>query len=40
MALIVNSRSFHAEDFALVGWWGIPFGPIYTVAALATNFRR
>lgn len=21
------------------GWWGIPFGPIYSVQALATNFR-
>lgn len=22
----------------LLGWWGLPFGPIYTIAALATNF--
>ena len=21
------------------GWWGIPFGPIYSIQALATNFR-
>ncbi len=21
------------------GWWGIPFGPIYSFQALATNFR-
>ncbi len=21
----------------LLGWWGIPWGPIYTVSALATN---
>ena len=20
------------------GWWGIPYGPIYTVMALITNF--
>ena len=23
----------------LLGWWGIPFGPIHTIKALATNFR-
>lgn len=23
----------------LLGWWGIPWGPIYSVGALATNFR-
>lgn len=23
----------------LLGWWGIPFGPIYTIAALITNFK-
>lgn len=23
----------------LLGWWGIPFGPIYSVQTLATNFR-
>lgn len=23
----------------LFGWWGIPWGPIYTVQALVTNFR-
>lgn len=22
----------------VVGWWGIPWGPIYTVASLITNF--
>ena len=21
------------------GWWGIPWGPIYTIQALATNFQ-
>jgi hypothetical protein len=24
---------------ALLGWWGFPWGPIYTVAAISTNFR-
>lgn len=23
----------------LLGWWGIPWGPIYTVGALITNLR-
>jgi hypothetical protein len=23
----------------LMGWWGIPWGPIYTVESLAVNFR-
>jgi hypothetical protein len=23
----------------LAGWWGIPWGPIYTLQALATDFR-
>jgi len=23
----------------LVGWWGIPWGPIWTIQALVTNFR-
>ena len=22
----------------LLGWWGIPWGPIYTIGALITNF--
>lgn len=22
-----------------LGWWGIPFGPIYTIIALVTNFK-
>lgn len=22
----------------LLGWWGIPWGPIFTIAALITNF--
>lgn len=23
----------------VIGWWGIPWGPIYTVGSLITNFR-
>lgn len=23
----------------LMGWWGIPWGPIYTVTSLVTNFK-
>jgi hypothetical protein len=23
----------------LFGWWGLPWGPIYTVSTLATNFK-
>ena len=23
----------------LVGWWGIPWGPIYSIQSLITNFR-
>jgi hypothetical protein len=23
----------------VAGWWGIPWGPIYTIQALTTNFR-
>ena len=23
----------------LLGWWGIPFGPIYTIMALVRNFK-
>jgi hypothetical protein len=23
----------------LLGWWGIPWGPIYTIQALVTNLR-
>lgn len=22
----------------VVGWWGIPWGPIYTIASVAKNF--
>ena len=24
---------------ALVGWWGIPWGPIYTIGSLHTNLK-
>jgi hypothetical protein len=24
---------------AILGWWGIPWGPIYSVQSLVTNFR-
>ena len=33
-----KSISFTILTF-LAGWWGIPFGPIFTVQALVTNFR-
>lgn len=23
----------------IVGWWGIPWGPIYTVSSVVTNFK-
>ncbi len=23
----------------VLGWWGIPWGPIYTISSLVTNFR-
>ena len=23
----------------LLGWWGIPWGPIYTISSLVTNFK-
>lgn len=23
----------------LLGWWGIPWGPIYTIGSLVTNFK-
>jgi hypothetical protein len=24
---------------SLLGWWGIPWGPIYSIQSLVTNFR-
>lgn len=29
--------SYSALSF-LLGWWGIPWGPIYTIGSLSTNF--
>ena len=23
----------------VVGWWGIPWGPVYTISSVVTNFR-
>lgn len=23
----------------IFGWWGVPFGPIYTVSSISTNFK-
>ena len=23
----------------LLGWWGIPWGPVYTISSVARNFR-
>jgi len=35
-----TSKSFGFTVLTLLaGWWGIPFGPIFTVQALVTNFR-
>ena len=37
-----QSRFVRGLPFLLIslvfGWWGIPWGPIYTVASLVTNF--
>jgi hypothetical protein len=35
---LVKGAGFSALT-ALLGWWGIPWGPIYSCGALATNFR-
>lgn len=36
-----DSSAKHSISFTLLscvfGWWGIPWGPIYTIGALATN---
>lgn len=38
-----ESAVFHGLPYSaltlLFGWWGIPWGPIYSVSALANNFR-
>lgn len=33
-----HSIGFSVLSFVL-GWWGFPWGPIYTIGALATNFK-
>ncbi len=35
---IVPGLRFSLLSF-LTGWWGIPWGPIYTIGAIVTNFR-
>lgn len=32
------SKGFSALT-AATGWWGIPWGPIYTISSLNTNFK-
>jgi hypothetical protein len=38
-----ESRTFKGLGFSLLslflGWWGIPWGPIYTIQSLWTNFN-
>ena len=34
---IKDGLGFSALSFVL-GWWGIPWGPIYTIGALVANF--
>jgi len=34
---VVKGLPFVAMSFFL-GWWGIPWGPIYTIGSLVTNF--
>lgn len=37
-----ESTAKHSAGFSLLtfvmGWWGIPWGPIYTIGSLYTNF--
>lgn len=35
----VGSALGYSVLSSLLGWWGIPWGPIYTIGALITNFR-
>lgn len=35
----VTRRSFFTLLSFLFGWWGIPFGPKYTIKAIRTNLR-
>lgn len=34
---VVKGLGFTALTF-LLGWWGIPWGPIWTIGAFVTNF--
>lgn len=38
-----ESRVSHGLKYSaislFVGWWGIPWGPIYTIGSFITNFR-
>lgn len=38
-----EARTWHRSFFILLsfvfGWWGIPFGPKYTIKAIRTNLR-
>ena len=34
---VVKGLGWTALTF-LLGWWGIPWGPIYTIGSLGTNF--
>jgi hypothetical protein len=35
----VKAGLLYSFGTLLLGWWGIPWGPIYTVQAIARNFR-
>ncbi|MBN8886639.1 MAG: hypothetical protein J0I77_13025 [Rudaea sp.] len=35
---VTKGLSYSLISF-FVGWWGIPWGPIYTVGSLVSNFR-
>ena len=35
---ISKGLSFSAISF-FIGWWGFPWGPIYTISTLVTNFK-
>jgi hypothetical protein len=35
----VKAGLIYSFGTLLLGWWGIPWGPVYTVQAIARNFR-
>jgi hypothetical protein len=35
----VKAGLLYSFGTLLLGWWGIPWGPVYTVQAIARNFR-